>query len=103
MRTAGEEIFAKNIQMLRLELSAWIAHAGGKQQQGIDLMQQAAALEASTPKHAVTPAPTLPAEELLGDMFMEQGHAADALAAYRRALDLYPNRLNSTLGAARAE
>ena len=40
---------------------------------------------------------------LLHHMFMEQGHAADALAAYRRALDLYPNRLNSTRGAARAE
>jgi tetratricopeptide (TPR) repeat protein len=103
MRTAGEEIFANNIQMLRLELSGWIAHASGKQQEGIDLMQQAAALEASTPKHAVTPAPTLPATELLGDMFMEQRRPADALAAYRHALDLYPNRLNSTLGAARAE
>jgi tetratricopeptide (TPR) repeat protein len=103
MRTAGEEIFASNIQMLRLELSAWIAHTSGKQQEGIDLLQQAAALEASTPKHAVTPAPTLPAEELLGDMFMDQGRPADALAAYRHALSLYPNRLNSTLGAARAE
>jgi hypothetical protein len=103
MRTAGEEIFASNIQMLRLELSAWIAHARGKQQEGIDLLQQAAALEASTPKHAVTPAPTLPAAELLGDMFMEQARPADALAAYRHALDLYPNRLNSRRGAARAE
>jgi tetratricopeptide (TPR) repeat protein len=103
MRTAGEEIFANNIQMLRLELSAWLAHARGKPQEGIDLLQQAAALEASTPKHAVTPAPTLPAAELLGDMFMEQGRPTDALSAYRHALDLYPNRLNSTLGAARAE
>lgn len=103
MRTAGEQIFAANIQMLRLELSAWIAHVHGKQQEAIDLMQQAAALEASTPKHAVTPGPTLPAEEQLGDMLMEQGHPAEALTAYRRSLGLYPNRLNSTLGAARAE
>jgi tetratricopeptide (TPR) repeat protein len=103
MRTAGETIFADNIRMLRLELSAWLAHTSGQQQEGIDLMQQAAALEASTPKHAVTPGPTLPAEELLGDMFMDQGRPADALTAYRRALNLYPNRLNSTLGAARAE
>jgi tetratricopeptide (TPR) repeat protein len=103
MRTAGEELFAKNIQMLRLELSAWVAHATGKQQDGIDLLQQAAALEASTPKHAVTPGPTLPAEELLGDMLMEQGRPTDALAAYQRALSLYPNRLNSALGAKRAE
>jgi tetratricopeptide (TPR) repeat protein len=98
MRTAGEEIFANNIQMLRLELSAWIAHAHGKQQEGIDLMREAAALEASTPKHAVTPGPTLPAEELLGDMFVEQGRSADALAAYQRALSSYPGRRNSLRG-----
>ena len=102
-RTAGEELFANNIQILRLELNAWIAHARGDRQAGIDLMQQAAALEASTPKHAVTPGPTLPAEELLGDMLMEQGRPADALAAYQRALQLYPNRFNSVLGATRAQ
>jgi tetratricopeptide (TPR) repeat protein len=102
MRTAGEEIFANNIQMLQLELSAWIAHASGRQQEGVDLLRQAAALESSTPKHAVTPGPTLPAEELLGDMLMEQGRPADALAAYQRALNLYPRRFNSQSGVTRA-
>lgn len=102
-RTAGEELFADNIQMLRLELDAWIARARGDEQAGIELMYEAAALELSTPKHAVTPGPTLPAEELLGDMLMEQGRPADALAAYQRALQLYPRRLNSVLGAARAQ
>ena len=99
-RTAGEEIFANNIQMLRLELSAWVVHAHGKQQEAVAAMRQAAALEASTPKHAVTPGPTLPAEELLGDMLMEQGRTADALAAYQRALNFYPGRLNSLRGSA---
>lgn len=101
-RNAGEDLFAKNIRMLRLELNAWVAHADGEGQGGIALMQQAAELEATTPKHAVTPAPTLPAEELLGDMLIEQARPAEALAAYRRALDLYPGRFNSLLGAARA-
>lgn len=102
-RTSGEELFADNIQMLRLELSAWVAQAAGKSEEGIDLLRQAAALESSTPKHAVTPGPTLPAEELLGDMLMEQGRPTDALAAYQRALGLYPNRRNSVLGAERAK
>jgi tetratricopeptide (TPR) repeat protein len=97
-RTAGEELFANNIQMLQLELRAWVAHAHGAQQEGVDVMRQAAALEASTPKHAVTPGPTLPAEELLGDMLTEQGRREDALAAYRRALNLYPGRRNSMRG-----
>jgi len=98
----GEELFTRNIRMLRLELSAWIAHLSGEEDSSIAQMQQAAALEASTPKHAVTPAPTLPADELLGDLHMEQQRPADALAAYRRSLALYPRRFNSLLGEARA-
>jgi tetratricopeptide (TPR) repeat protein len=65
-------------------------------------MREAAELERATPKYAVTPGPTLPAYELLGDLFMEQGRPVDALAAYKRSLSLYPRRFNSLLGAARA-
>jgi hypothetical protein len=65
-------------------------------------MREAAALEESTPKHAVTPAPTLPAGELLGDLLLAQDRPTEALAAYQRSLSLYPRRLNSLLGAARA-
>lgn len=97
-RKSGEELFASNIHILGLELNAWIAHVERRPQAGIDLMQQAVQLEAATPKPAVTPAPTLPAEELLGDMFLEQARPAEALAAYKRALALYPERRNSLLG-----
>lgn len=101
-QAAGEELFTRNIHVLRLELNAWLAHFGGKQESSVALMREAAELEESTPKHAVTPAPTLPAEELLGDLLIEQKQPAAALAAYQRSLKLYPNRLNSLLGAARA-
>lgn len=97
-----EDLFVRNIRMLRLELEAWIAHLEGKEEASLTLMRQAAELEATTPKHAVTPAPTLPAEELLGDLLLEQKQPQQALAAYRRSLHLYPNRRNSLLGAARA-
>jgi hypothetical protein len=59
-------------------------------------------LEAETPKHAVTPAPTLPASEVLGDLLMEIGRPAEALAAYRVSLEQSPGRLNSLAGAVRA-
>ena len=101
-RKSGEELFARNIQVLRLELQAWLAHAGGQQAASLALMREAAELETATPKHAVTPGPTLPAYELLGDLLMEQKQPAEALAAYRRSLDLYPRRFNGLLGAARA-
>lgn len=102
MRKAGEDLFARNIQVLRLELNAWLAHVKGQTQVGVALMREAADLEASTPKHAVTPGPTLPAHELLGDLLLEQKQPAEALEAYKRSIELYPQRFNSLLGAARA-
>jgi tetratricopeptide (TPR) repeat protein len=102
MQKAGEDLFARNIRMLHLELDAWIDHVEGKQDTSLALMQQAVALEESTPKHSVTPAPTLPARELLGDLLLEQNQSGPALAAYQRSLELYPKRFNGLLGAARA-
>jgi tetratricopeptide (TPR) repeat protein len=99
---SGEQLFARNIRVLCLEVSAWLAHARRDTQASVSLMREAADLEVSTPKHAVTPAPTLPAHELLGDLLLEQGRARAALAAYKGSLELYPRRFNSLLGAARA-
>ena len=97
-----EDLFARNIRMLRLELEAWIAHMEGKEEASVSLMHEAADLEESTPKAPVTPGPTLPAEELLGDLLMEQKQPAKALVAYKRSLELYPKRRNSLMGAVRA-
>ncbi len=94
-RKNGEELFARNIGILKLELNAW-------NERSPDLMREAVELEATTPKPAVTPAPTLPATELLGDLLMELHQPAEALAAYRRTLELYPHRRNAVAGAARA-
>jgi len=101
-QTVGEDLFARNIRVLRLELSAWLAQAERQAEKSLKLMQEAVELEAATPKHAVTPGPTLPAPELLGDLLIEQRQPAEALVAYRRSMKLYPNRFNSLLGAARA-
>lgn len=101
-RTAGEELFARNIRILLLELSAWLAHTQGDATTSQAFMREAAELELATPKHAVTPAPTLPAHELWGDLLLDQQQPAEALGMYRRSLELYPNRFNSLLGAARA-
>ncbi len=98
----GEDLFRKQINILRLGVSAWVAHAENKQAVAESLMWQMVELEASSAKHPVTPAPTLPALELLGDLYMEQAKPKEALKAYREALLLYPNRFNSLLGVARA-
>jgi tetratricopeptide (TPR) repeat protein len=101
-RQSGEDLFARNIKVLQLELGAWLAQMDDRNEKSLALMQEAAELETSTPKHPVTPAPTIPAHEMLGDLLMVQRQYADALASYRRSLELYPNRFNSLRGAARA-
>jgi tetratricopeptide (TPR) repeat protein len=98
----GEQLFARTIRVLQLDVGAWLAQVQKDTETSLALMREAADLEAATPKHAVTPAPTLPAHELLGDLLLEQNRPAEALSAYRRALELYPRRFNSVLGAARA-
>jgi len=99
---AKEELFARNIRILGLELAAWISYKQGMNDSSVTLMTQAAELEVSTPKHAVTPGGTLPAYELLGDLLFEQGNFSEAYNAYKRSLELYPKRFNSLLGAARS-
>ncbi|HEY6641424.1 hypothetical protein [Povalibacter sp.] len=98
----GEDLFARSIRILRLELSAWLAWSQDEQEASVTLMRQAVELEQSTPKHSVTPGPTLPAGEQLGDLLQAQKRPAEALAAYQRSLEAYPARFNSLLGAARA-
>jgi tetratricopeptide (TPR) repeat protein len=85
-----------------LAVEGWRVQGQGDAGRARDLLSQAAALEAATPKHAVTPGPTLPAEEQLGDLLMQQDRPAEALAAYDRVLKAYPERFNSLLGTARA-
>ncbi|MEX2180322.1 MAG: hypothetical protein WD801_16525 [Gemmatimonadaceae bacterium] len=101
-RRAGEDLFARNIRILELEVRAWLAYGEGDEATSLNLIRDAAELESSTPKHALTPGPTLPAHELWGDLLMEQGRGADALAMYRTSLERYPRRFNSLIGAARA-
>ncbi len=99
---AHEELFRRNTGVLRLELAAWLLDSQGMKDSSVTLMTQAAQLEASTPKHPVTPGGTLPAYELLGDLLLGQGKPSEAFSAYTRSLEMYPGRFNSLLGAARS-
>ncbi len=89
--STGEEIFARQIQILRLDLAAWAAHAMHDDESAITTLQQAVELEASTPKPAVTPAPTIPATELLADLLTELKRPREALAAYQQSLKRFQN------------
>ncbi len=98
----GDDYWAQQVEIQRLALEAWTAHAEGRGDQAIGLMRSSASLERSTEKHPVTPGALQPAYELLGDLLWEQSRPADALEAYEASLETWPGRFHSLLGAARA-
>ena len=81
---------------------AWIALAKGNSEEAIELMKRAADLESKTTKHPVTPGEVLPANQLLGDMYMELNDPSNAIRAYEADLARHPNRFNSIYGVAYA-
>ena len=94
--------WAKQIEIQETSALAWQAYSRGDVESALELMQQAATLEASTDKDGITPGEVLPAAELFGEMLLEAGRYKEALAAYRSALKRAPRRLNSLYGAGKA-
>lgn len=82
--------------------TAWAALARGDKDSALAAMRDAADREDRNEKHIVTPGRILPARELLGDMLMECGQPAAALAAYEASAIRDPNRFRNIYGAARA-
>jgi hypothetical protein len=101
-RAAEERNFATYIEVDRLILSGWIAQADGDAETAAERMREAARLEQTVQKHVVTPGALLPPYEALGDLLLAQQRPAEALEAYERSLQIWPNRYNSLLGATRA-
>lgn len=91
---------AQQVQVQLLAAEAWLLLAQGQPAAALPRMQQAAALEARTEKHPVTPGEVLPARELLADLLLQLHRPAEALAAYEAALQQHPNRFNGLYGAA---
>jgi tetratricopeptide (TPR) repeat protein len=99
---AGEQAFATYIEIDRLILAGWIAHLEGNAEAAVRHMNESARLEDGIQKHPVSPGSLLPPREALGDLLMAQDRHAEARQAYEASLDVWPERYNSLLGAARA-
>jgi tetratricopeptide (TPR) repeat protein len=99
---AGPYNWTNQVESARMAAAAWLAYAERDKDEAVKMARAAAELEQKTGKHPVTPAPPLPAQELLGDLLLEMGQPAEALAAYDVSLNDAPNRFNSLYGAARA-
>ncbi|HYD51890.1 MAG TPA: hypothetical protein VEA99_04660, partial [Gemmatimonadaceae bacterium] len=102
LRAKGAGYWAEQVAIQQLGARAWLHLSEGRRDSAVAAMREAADREERTEKAAVTPGPLAPARELLGDMLLEIGRPADALAAYRAALRTEPNRYHSVDGARRA-
>ena len=98
---AGKEAHGP-VQVQRLAAGAWIAFAEGDRDRGIKLMREAADLEDQGEKGVLTSGRALSARELLGDMLLEAGRPAEALAEYELSQAHDPNRYRSLYGAGQA-
>jgi tetratricopeptide (TPR) repeat protein len=94
--------WAEQVDIQEQAAAAWTARAEGKNEEALKLMRAAADREDATEKHPVTPAPIVPARELLGELLLDLNQPAQALAEFEASAARDPNRLNGLSGAARA-
>jgi hypothetical protein len=94
--------WSRQVEVQRLAVAGWTALAQRQQSEALNAMRASADLEDSMEKHIVTPAPMVPARELLGEMLLEMKQPADALQAFESSAQREPNRLRGLYGAAQA-
>jgi tetratricopeptide (TPR) repeat protein len=99
---AKDNYWATEVEVQRLAIAGWIAHAQGKPDDALKFMRAAADLEDRNEKSIVTPGRILPARELLGDMLLELKQPAQALKEFEASHVREPNRFRGYDGAARA-
>jgi len=100
--TPGEYDWKRQVSIQRQTAEAWTLYVEGRIDEGLALMRSAANLDDRSEKHPVTPGSIAPAREQLGELLLELGRPADALAEYEAALKQAPNRRVALAGAARA-
>ena len=85
-RSAKDPYWTEQVDIQRQIVTAWIAFAEGRKDEGLGLMRKAADAEDATDKSAISPGPIAPARELLGEMLLEAGNAKDALTAFEATM-----------------
>ena len=98
MKTSGQAYRLNDMQVYRNEIAGWKAYTAGDADEAVAALRAAADQQDKLGQGEVD----LPAREMLGDLLMLLKKPADALAEYKTALTLSPNRLNGLLSAGEA-
>jgi tetratricopeptide (TPR) repeat protein len=102
LKATKDEYWSAEVEVQQLGAEAWVAYAKGDHEQAIVLMRAAADKEDLSEKSSVSPGRLVPARELLGDMLLDSGRPADALAEYQASQTRDPRRFRGVWGAAQA-
>ncbi|HEV8675867.1 MAG TPA: hypothetical protein VGX21_17655 [Methylomirabilota bacterium] len=102
LAAAKNAYWAEQAEIQRLGVAGWIARAEGRSDEALALLRQAADREDATEKHPVTPGAIQPAREMLGEILLEVGQPAAALAEFEASQKTDPSRFLGLAGAARA-
>lgn len=102
LEQSSQPYWAEQVHLQILAASAWLAHARGKDDQALEQMRAAAALEDGSEKHVAMENRLYPMRELLGEMLLDLKRPADALKEYEASMQTTPNRLRGLYGAAKA-
>jgi len=89
-------------RVMELQLGGLVALASGAEDEGFALLDQAAAREDAMGYDFGPPVVVEPAHELLGQLLLARGKAAEAATQFEAALQRAPNRARSLTGLARA-
>lgn len=100
LNNAGDMYWAGQVEIQAKGAAAWVAFVEGRKEAALTMMREAVAMEDRTEKSAISPGPIKPARELLGEMLLEMGRPAEALAEFEATMHKEPNRFRGVYGAA---
>jgi predicted Zn-dependent protease len=103
--TPSSDGFSSNATVpgiLERELRAMLMLEDGKRNEAVALIREASRLEDAIPVEFGPPDIVKPSHELLGEILLASGQAAEAQREFTRALELAPGRARSLLGLGRA-
>ncbi len=90
-------------RIMRAELEAAVATAGGERERALELLKGAAAVDlAQIYTHFGPPSPYKPPHEMYGESLLAAGRPVEALTAFQDGMRIYRRRTGLLLGASRA-
>jgi tetratricopeptide (TPR) repeat protein len=102
MADSGNAYVAKASEIFEMEVTAALASTKGKNDEAIEIMKRAVAVEEEMSPPSGPPTLVKPSHELFGEILLRANRPKEAAVQFQAALMRQPNRARSLLGLARS-